>query len=179
MQSNRLAFAALALACIAAAGAGGYLANRSVTSTQAIAGPAVADTPQAAASPVATTPITTAAQHESSVTSTAASVPPTTGSSTVSSPSPRAGGANMQGQAEPLSPPRDAKRDDGRTSRPATGPAATVQSVQDTPAASAADAGAQAPSSDERAVDSRGQENRSADKGATDSRTTEVRTTSS
>ena len=63
MLSNRLAFAALAVACIGAAAGGGYLATRQNTvptpaSAQAQPVPAVAPTP-AAATPTA--PVTTAA----------------------------------------------------------------------------------------------------------------------
>src|ERR1043166_4701465 len=51
MSSNRLAFAPLGLACIAAAPGGGYLATRQNT----VPTPAAAMTPAATAAPVATT----------------------------------------------------------------------------------------------------------------------------
>src|SRR5258708_10049625 len=62
MSSNRLAFAALGMACIASAGAGGYLATRQNT----VPTPAAAMAPAANATPVGTpapVPATTAPER--------------------------------------------------------------------------------------------------------------------
>ena len=81
MSSNRLAFAALGLACIASAAGGGYLATRqnTVPTPAAAMSPAVAVTP--AAAPVAPAPATVA--PERSVQETEAVVADTAKKSTV------------------------------------------------------------------------------------------------
>ena len=177
MQSNRLAFAALAVACLAAAAAGGYLANRSVEPTQATGNPAVAIAPQAQASPATTAAATSqAAPRDVPAASAPASVPSAGPSSSVSSTAPRPGGSSSRsGQTERRATTRDGKRDDVRATRPTAGAQSSSESAQE--ATSAPDVVTSTPSTEERAADNRGLETRSAEK-APETLTTEVRSTS-
>jgi hypothetical protein len=103
MSSNRLAFAALGLACIASAAGGGYLATRQNTVPTPAAAMSPAASPASVAAPVAPVPAT--AVPERSVQETEAVVADTAKKSTAAAkPSPVARRVESQGSA-----PRAAK----------------------------------------------------------------------
>lgn len=143
MVSNRVAFAALALACIAAAAGGGYVATRQsvpvaaapAASTSAVAEPAAAPSP----APAPTVP---AAAAQPVRAATAAAATPAKGREVASRPAPRAvepgePGVRASGApaSEPVSAPQPAAAQIPASESPAASPADVRAAAEPVPAA--------------------------------------------